>query len=54
MSSSRGVIKKIESDGWYLIKTVGSHQHFKHPNKLGKVTVHHPKNIYQEVQKYRF
>lgn len=43
MSSSREVIKKLESDGWYLIKIVGSHQHFKHPIKLGKVTVPHPK-----------
>lgn len=43
MSSSKEVIKKLERDGWYLVKVVGSHNHFKHPSKLGKVTVPHPK-----------
>ena len=40
--SSRDMIKMIEKDGWYHVKTVGSH-HFKHPVKQGKVTVPHPK-----------
>ena len=35
----REVIKLIQSDGWYLINTKGSHRHFKHPVKRGKVTV---------------
>ena len=39
---SRGVIKMIEADGWYFIKAEGSHHHFKHPSKPGKVTVKHP------------
>ncbi|EZY68673.1 type II toxin-antitoxin system HicA family toxin [Staphylococcus aureus] len=43
MSSSKEVIKKIEQDGWYLVRVVGSHHHFKHPNRKGKVTVPHPK-----------
>lgn len=43
MSSSKEVIKKIEQDGWYLFKIVGSHHHFKHPVRKGKVTVPHPK-----------
>lgn len=43
MSSSKEVIKKIEQEGWYLIKVVGSHHHFKHPTRKGKVTVPHPK-----------
>jgi predicted RNA binding protein YcfA (HicA-like mRNA interferase family) len=33
------VIKKLETDGWYLYKTKGSHRQFKHPVKPGKVTV---------------
>ncbi len=33
------VIKRIEADGWYLVKTRGSHRQFKHPTKKGKVTV---------------
>jgi len=35
----REVIKLIEEDGWRLVKTRGSHRHFKHPTKPGKVTV---------------
>lgn len=40
---SKEVIKRIESDGWQLIRTKGSHHHFKHPEKAGLVTVPHPK-----------
>jgi len=32
-------IRLIESDGWYLIRTRGSHRQYKHPTKLGLVTV---------------
>ncbi|WP_413171636.1 type II toxin-antitoxin system HicA family toxin [Anabaena azotica] len=35
----REVINLLESDGWYLVGTEGSHRQFKHPTKLGKVTV---------------
>ncbi len=35
----RDVIKLVEKDGWQYMYTVGSHRHFKHPVKLGKVTV---------------
>jgi predicted RNA binding protein YcfA (HicA-like mRNA interferase family) len=35
----RDVIKLIEEDGWAYMYTNGSHRHFKHPKKLGKVTV---------------
>ena len=35
----RDVIRKIEQDGWYLIRTRGSHRQYKHPKKSGKVTV---------------
>lgn len=41
--SSREVIKIIESDGWYEVACVGSHHHFKHATKPGRVTVPHPK-----------
>ena len=40
--SSREVIKALEKDGWFLVKTVGSHHQFKHKFKKGKVTVKHP------------
>ena len=35
----REVIKLLEGDGWFAHKTKGSHRHFKHPTKPGKVTV---------------
>lgn len=41
---SRELIKMLESDGWYLYAVKGSHHHFKHSTKKGKVTVPHPKD----------
>jgi predicted RNA binding protein YcfA (HicA-like mRNA interferase family) len=35
----RDIIKLIESDGWYLVTTKGSHRQYKHPIKAGRVTV---------------
>lgn len=35
----REVIKMIEDDGWYLVETKGSHRQYKHPAKLGRVTI---------------
>jgi len=41
--SSRDVIRLLAKEGWYEVGQTGSHKHFKHPNKKGKVTVPHPK-----------
>jgi predicted RNA binding protein YcfA (HicA-like mRNA interferase family) len=35
----REVLKLIESDGWFLILTEGSHRQYKHARKPGRVTV---------------
>ncbi len=35
----RDVLKLIKDEGWYLVTTEGSHRQFKHPTKLGRVTV---------------
>lgn len=35
----REVIKLVEEDGWYLVRTRGSHRQFKHPEKTGVVTI---------------
>ena len=35
----RDAIRMIEDDGWYLVRTRGSHSHFKHPTKPGLVTI---------------
>lgn len=40
---SSSLIKLIEKDGWYLVRTKGSHHHFKHSAKKGIVTIPHPK-----------
>lgn len=29
----------LETDGWYLVRTRGSHRQFKHPTKSGTVTI---------------
>lgn len=41
--NSKDVIKRLERDGWILKKVSGSHHHYTHPTKPGKVTVPHPK-----------
>jgi predicted RNA binding protein YcfA (HicA-like mRNA interferase family) len=35
----RDLIFLIESDGWMVVRTKGSHRQFRHPNKPGTVTV---------------
>jgi predicted RNA binding protein YcfA (HicA-like mRNA interferase family) len=35
----RDVVRIIESDGWRFHSQKGSHQQYKHPTKLGRVTV---------------
>jgi len=35
----RDVIKLLETDGWYLARTKGSHRQYKHPYKGGVVTI---------------
>lgn len=41
--NSRKLKKLLEADGWYEVATVGSHVQFKHPTKMGRVTLPHPK-----------
>ncbi len=41
--SSREVIRELLDDGWFQVAQVGSHVHFKHATKPGRVTVPHPK-----------
>ena len=35
----RDVIKMIEEDGWFVVRTRGSHCQFKHKAKKGLVTI---------------
>lgn len=40
---SRKLISLLLDDGWTEAGITGSHHHFEHPAKPGKVTVPHPK-----------
>lgn len=40
---SRKLIQQLKKQGWELVAVKGSHHQFKHPNKVGRVTVPHPK-----------
>ncbi len=55
MLSSREIIKILKKDGWYLEETKGSHNHFVHNTKKGRVTVPHPKKDLPTgtIKKYR-
>ena len=33
------VLSLLQSDGWYLARTRGSHRQYKHPVKPGRVTI---------------
>jgi predicted RNA binding protein YcfA (HicA-like mRNA interferase family) len=35
----KDVIRLVENDGWFLVRTKGSHRQFHHPTKSGTVTV---------------
>lgn len=35
----RDILKVIERDGWRLERMRGSHRQFRHPTKLGTVTI---------------
>jgi predicted RNA binding protein YcfA (HicA-like mRNA interferase family) len=35
----REAIKTIEKEGWFLVRTRGSHRQYHHPAKPGTVTV---------------
>ena len=40
--SSREIIRRLQAAGWQLVRTTGSHHHFRHPQRPGTVTVPHP------------
>lgn len=35
----RDLVKALEADGWYLVRTRGSHRQYRHAKKAGTVTV---------------
>ena len=39
---SRRIIKRLEAEGWVLVKTSGSHHKFRHPDHKHHIVVAHP------------
>lgn len=37
--TAKEIIKIIEKDGWYMVKSKSGHLQFEHPIKKGRVTV---------------
>jgi predicted RNA binding protein YcfA (HicA-like mRNA interferase family) len=35
----RDVIRRLEADGWYRVRSKSGHRQFKHATKRGRVTV---------------
>ena len=33
------MIKRLEADGWFLVRVTGSHRQFRHPSKPGTTTI---------------
>lgn len=40
--SSRDILKRLEADGWTLVRSKGDHHQYKHPALPGRVTLTHP------------
>lgn len=49
----REIVKQLKADGWYEVGAVGSHHHFKHPTKPGKITVpdHGGRDLHPDIVK---
>jgi predicted RNA binding protein YcfA (HicA-like mRNA interferase family) len=41
--SSREVIARLKTEGWFEVAQDGSHKQFKHATRPGRVTVAHPR-----------
>lgn len=41
--NSREVLRLLEADGWRRVGQKGSHVQLKHPTKVGRVTLPHPR-----------
>ena len=41
----KDLIAQLEADGWFLVRTKGSHHQYHHPMKRGTVTVSGKPNV---------
>jgi len=39
MPKVRDAIRLVESEGWYWVRTRGSHRQYRHPTRPGRVTI---------------
>jgi len=39
MPKVRDAIRLVESEGWFWVRTGGSHRHYRHPFRRGLVTI---------------
>ena len=46
----RDAIRMVERDGWFLVRTRGSHRQFHHPTKPGTVTI--PGRLGEDVRQW--
>lgn len=37
--TAKDLEKMVLADGWYFVRQVGSHRHYRHPSKPGLVTI---------------
>jgi predicted RNA binding protein YcfA (HicA-like mRNA interferase family) len=35
----RELVRMLESDGWFLVRTRGSHHQYRHTTKPGRITI---------------
>ena len=43
LTNSRDIKRRLESEGWRLIRTTGSHHIFRHPATGAIISLPHPK-----------
>jgi predicted RNA binding protein YcfA (HicA-like mRNA interferase family) len=43
LTSSRDIIRRLEKEGWTLVRVTGSHHVFKNPTSGDTLVVPHPK-----------
>lgn len=46
----REVIEMLKADGWVMVAQRGSHRQFKHPTKMGRVTVNNKLSVTLEQE----
>jgi predicted RNA binding protein YcfA (HicA-like mRNA interferase family) len=43
LTSSRDIKRRLEREGWLLVRVRGSHHVFRHPSKIATIVLPHPR-----------